>query len=347
VHDLCHILIPKHAIVFRPAASVDDDRPNNATPAGLLAFKEQLPACCQTMEAAVRTALAKKLDGSLPAQPGTNSSWSAQLSPALWAAQMLDSCTDEAAAAAQEAARGQAGSHLLSLLCTLLKLAEAASADGTFVDELHMQVPLLLVYMPRIFRRGRGELWLLAQARCCSVLGKAAAALFSDQPQRLGLQRLAAAHVAHIFADTACSVTAAIGEQLAAMQAPGAAAAAAADVTALQRLQAPLHSQLQQLAAAALPTAQEVQAAEAADIYDRNNPAAGSLGMAAGLQWAVKMGLTAELALELQQFGDAVITQMPSDLWCNNPGCTNAAAAAELDLVAGKSSRCSSCKTSR
>jgi hypothetical protein len=199
-------------------------------------------------------------------------------------------------------------------------------------------------------------MWLLVQGRCCSVIGRVAARLCSDELPALlkpvdpaEVSQAPVALVAESMSDTVNTCVAALGDHLAAMQQPGdtissadaaglAEAAAAADMPGLQKLHAALLGKLQQ-------RLQQVPGSSLANSSISSWLQCG--GTANGLQQAARTALGAELALQLQQLGDAVVTQVPSELWCNNPGCSNSAGVSELDLVAGTCSRCSSCKTSR
>jgi hypothetical protein len=53
------------------------------------------------------------------------------------------------------------------------------------------------------------------------------------------------------------------------------------------------------------------------------------------------------LSQQLSSFGAALCAAVPVRCCCNNPGCSELGEASELELVSGKSSRCSGCKLAR
>jgi hypothetical protein len=54
-----------------------------------------------------------------------------------------------------------------------------------------------------------------------------------------------------------------------------------------------------------------------------------------------------ELPQQLQEFGAAMCAALPSKLCCNAPGCCSCEQLSEAELVGGKLSVCSGCKTAR
>jgi hypothetical protein len=55
-------------------------------------------------------------------------------------------------------------------------------------------------------------------------------------------------------------------------------------------------------------------------------------------------GQLLQLSQQLSSFGTALCAAVPVRCCCNNPGCSELSEASELELVSGKSSRCSGCK---
>jgi hypothetical protein len=60
-----------------------------------------------------------------------------------------------------------------------------------------------------------------------------------------------------------------------------------------------------------------------------------------------KKMLSLELGQQLQQFGSAVVVQLPQPLWCCNPRCSSLGKLSELALVGGTGCVCSGCRTAR
>jgi hypothetical protein len=112
----------------------------------------------------------------------------------------------------------------------------------------------------------------------------------------------------------------------------------------LLQQQAQLRASLQQLTAA-------LQAARLDDIL--SDSADEELDIAAVMQamHAVNSsnggGQLLNLSRQLRSFGSALCAAVPVRCCCNNPGCNELGQASELELVSGKSSRCSGCKLAR
>jgi hypothetical protein len=68
---------------------------------------------------------------------------------------------------------------------------------------------------------------------------------------------------------------------------------------------------------------------------------------AANMMAACRTSIGADVAQQLQDFGAAVCALLPSKLCCNAPGCCCCERLSEAELVGGKMSQCSGCKTAR
>jgi hypothetical protein len=112
----------------------------------------------------------------------------------------------------------------------------------------------------------------------------------------------------------------------------------------LLQQQGQLQASLQQLTAA-------LQAARIDDVLASSAEA--ELNIAAVIQamHAVNIqgqgGQLMQLSQQLSSFGTALCAAVPVRCCCNNPGCGEMGEASELELVSGKSSRCSGCKLAR
>jgi hypothetical protein len=112
----------------------------------------------------------------------------------------------------------------------------------------------------------------------------------------------------------------------------------------LLQQQGQLLASLQQLTAA-------LQAARLDDVLASSADA--ELNIAAVMQamHAVNIqgqgGQLLQLSQQLSSFGTALCAAVPVRCCCNNPGCSELGEASELELVSGKSSRCSGCKLAR
>lgn len=287
-------------------------------------FKKH-PVCCdQTMEAVIRADLAQLHQAG---QIGI----SRLFSSAGWTASTLTK--DDQAAARAVAAKGGAARQLFSLLCSILKGLSAACSASSSAHDLTCCLTDVVAVMHVARRAAESPLWLLTLARCCSLVGKITGKLCSEQqlvPSHFQGQQFIVIPAALLLGPGKFALTAAdtcvglLGANLAAAQLAGEGAAAAAAMQALQARQAALSALLQQRFSMHAPAQQPKDFQQ--DIRDAVGP---------------------ELPLQLQQLGDAVSTQLPTDLACNNPGCCNGAQLSEQDLANGCSCRCSGCKVAR
>uniref|UniRef100_A0A383VLT5 MYND-type domain-containing protein n=1 Tax=Tetradesmus obliquus TaxID=3088 RepID=A0A383VLT5_TETOB len=190
-------------------------------------------------------------------------------------------------------------------------------------------------------QRFEGQLQLLLQGRCLSLLAKSAVLVQrnaasqqnaaaeqqgdEDGEEDTDTKHVAAAYLEAVLNALSLAVSLCAASLAAAgLELPGEQAAAAKALAKLQRQGKALQQQLQ-----AHPDMAQHQA--------QQQP-----------QQQRFQGQQAEqLAQALQQFGHAICLQLPVRYWCCNPACSSVAECSELELVSRKGSRCSGCATAR
>jgi hypothetical protein len=151
---------------------------------------------------------------------------------------------------------------------------------------------------------------------------------------------------AHITQARTCVEMA--GDALESLQLPGEPAAAAEALQQLQTQQQLLLSSLQDLARD-IPALQALEAAAEFGLgHTSSSRMRSSRPDAAAVQRHLdSIAVFAEVPPLLQQFGDAVCSQIPVGLWCCNPACVRLQGFSEQEPVAGKGCVCAKCKTAR
>lgn len=313
-------------------------------------FKQHPVPCYQTMEAVIRADLAQLHQAGQAGKAGIL----CLLSSARWTAAVLDK-GDQAAAQAVAAAEGAVANQLFSLLCSTLKGLSAACSAANSVCKLKFSVSALFGVMCTAGRGAESPLWLLVLARCCSVLGRIVAKLCEEERLVPADTQQQGAHPAGVLLGPAKALLAVarscldfIGKKLTAVQLPGEGAAAAAAMQALQEQRAALSRLLRQHFDKPEQQAGSAHATRGSSRSSSSRCCYGGSGSSrvADFQQEVQDAVGLQLALQLQQLGDAISTQLPTDLACNNPGCCNGARPSEQDLVRG-GSQCSGCRSAR
>jgi hypothetical protein len=213
----------------------------------------------------------------------------------------------------------------------------AASAN-----DHRQQLLLLCAHTLAVYGRILEQLVITARStQGTQPFGSAAGA--SPSGTELLLDTVKAAHINQV---SACVEMA--GVALEDVQLPGEPAAAAEARQQLQTQQGQLRLSLQDLERN-IPALQALEAAAGFGVgHTSSSRLRSSRPAAAAVQRQLdSIAVFATLPPLLQQFGDAVCSQLPLAYWCCNPACVQLQGVSELEPVAGKGCVCAKCKTAR
>jgi hypothetical protein len=252
--------------------------------------------------------------------------------------------------------------QIAALLTTCLKAAAGYTDDicSSNLDDSLATTTVVALVMEAAAAAGRDafQQLLSIQGRSLALFGRSMAAICS-----FNMRVTAPLHSSDVWRimPAFCSTllhqssicAASIVQGLAAVQLPGEAAAAAAALAQLQQQAAAAQQQVEQHQHQLPEQIFAVNQHTSGISYAAPTPAAamqsGASFGAAGAQPSVlhKLVFTPELCQKLVELGEAVVTQLPSSVCCNNLRCSSLAALSEQELVAGKGSVFSRCRAAR